>query len=59
VQVTIDENGGVISAIAVTGHPLLRSSAEQAARSAKFTPPILGGKAVKVSGVIFYNFIPE
>lgn len=58
VQVTIDENGQVISASAVSGHPLLRSSAEQAARIAKFTPTILSGKVVKVSGVIVYNFVP-
>ena len=59
VQVMVDENGRIISASAVTGHPLLRSSAEQAARAAKFTPTILGGKAVKVSGVIVYNFVFE
>ncbi|MDQ3133139.1 MAG: TonB family protein [Acidobacteriota bacterium] len=59
VQVMIDENGSVISASAVSGHPLLRSSAEQSARAAKFTPTMLGGKAVKVSGVIVYNFVPD
>lgn len=59
VQVIVDENGNVISANAVSGHPLLRQSAVQAARSAKFTPTILGGKAVKISGVIVYNFVPE
>jgi len=59
VQVTIDENDNVISASASDGHPLLRSSAEQAARSAKFTQMILGGKAVKISGVIVYDFAPE
>ncbi|MBA2737215.1 MAG: TonB family protein, partial [Pyrinomonadaceae bacterium] len=59
VQVMVDENGNVISASAVTGHPLLRASAEQSARAAKFTPTILGGKAVKISGVIVYDFAPE
>jgi periplasmic protein TonB len=56
VQVTIDENGNVVSAKAVSGHPLLRSSAEQAARRAKFSPTILSNQAVKATGVITYNF---
>ncbi len=59
VQITIDENGDVISAVAVSGHPLLRASAVQAARSSKFPPTLLGGKAVKVTGVVVYNFTPE
>lgn len=56
VQVLIDESGRVISASAVSGHPLLRSAAVDAARSAKFTPTKLSGTPVKVSGVIVYNF---
>lgn len=58
VQVLIDENGDVISASAVSGHPLLRSAAVQAARNAKFAPTKLQGQPVKVSGVITYNFVP-
>jgi protein TonB len=58
VQVTIDENGNVISASAVSGHPLLRSAAVQAARSSKFSPTMLSGQPVKVTGVIVYNFVP-
>ena len=58
VQVLIDESGRVATARAVSGHPLLRSAAEQAARSARFSPTLLGGESVKVSGVINYNFIP-
>ena len=58
VQVLIDESGRVVTARAVIGHPLLRSAAEQAARSARFSPTLLGGESVKVSGVINYNFIP-
>ena len=57
VQVVIDENGDIISAAAVNGHPLLRASAVQAARMAKFSPTLLEGNAVKVSGVIVYNFV--
>lgn len=59
VQVTIDEQGNVISASAVSGHPLLRASAVQAARASKFSPTILSGTPVKVIGVIVYNFTPE
>lgn len=58
VQVLIDENGNVVSASAVSGHPLLRAAAAQAARGAKFSPTKLSGQAVKVSGVITYNFVP-
>lgn len=56
VQVLIDESGRVISASAVSGHPLLRQAAEQAARGARFSPTLLSGQPVKVSGVITYNF---
>ncbi len=56
VQVTVDEEGNVISASAVSGHPLLRASAVSAAQNAKFNPTLLGGNPVKVSGVIVYNF---
>lgn len=58
VQVTIDENGNVISAAATGGHPLLRDAAVRAARSSKFSPTLLSGQAVKVTGVIVYNFAP-
>lgn len=56
VQVTIDEDGRVISANAVSGHPLLRDSAEVAAKSSKFTPTFLSKQKVKVTGIIIYNF---
>ena len=59
VQVTIDENGSVISASAVSGHPLLKQAAEQAARSSKFSPTLLSGQKVKVSGLIVYNFTAQ
>lgn len=58
VQVLIDENGNVISATAVSGHPLLRAAAVEAAQRAKFSPTMLSGQPVKVSGVITYNFVP-
>jgi len=59
VQVQVDEKGNVTSASAVSGHPLLRSAAEQAAKQAKFSPTLLSGKPVKVSGVLVYNFTAE
>jgi len=59
VQVTINENGDVISASAVSGHPLLKPAAMQAARESKFAPTILAGNPVRVTGVVVYNFTPE
>jgi TonB family protein len=56
VQVLIDENGRVVSAQAVSGHPLLRGAAESAARQARFNPTMLSNQPVKVSGTIVYNF---
>ncbi|MDT5268796.1 MAG: hypothetical protein QOH49_982 [Acidobacteriota bacterium] len=59
VQVLVDETGSVVSAKAVSGHPLLRNAAEAAARQAKFSPTLLSGKPVKVSGLLTYNFVLE
>lgn len=58
VFVTIDETGKVIAARAITGHPLLREAAEAAAMRAKFTPTMISGQAVQVTGFIIYNFVP-
>lgn len=58
VQVTINESGSVVSATAVSGHPLLRPAAVQAARSSKFSPTLLSGQPVSVTGIIIYNFTP-
>ncbi len=57
VQVVVDESGKVISASAVGGHPLLQQAAVDAARQATFSPTLLSGTPVKVSGVITYNFV--
>jgi len=59
IQVLVDENGNVVSATAVSGHPLLQAAAAAAARSAKFSPTKLSGQPVKVSGIIIYKFAPE
>lgn len=59
VKVLVDEKGNVVSARAVSGHPLLQAVSVSAARQAKFAPTKLAGKPVKVSGVITYSFTPE
>jgi periplasmic protein TonB len=59
VQVLIDENGNVVSAKALSGHPLLQAVAVGAARQAKFSPTKLSGQPVKVTGVIQYNFVAQ
>ena len=56
VQVTISEEGRVIEAQVVSGHPLLRDAALQAARQWQFKPTELSGVAVKVQGVLTFNF---
>ena len=51
VRVEIDTDGNVTSAAVISGHPLLRSAAQQAAKEAKFKPAEAGR-----SGVVVYNF---
>jgi periplasmic protein TonB len=57
VQILVDEEGKVISANAVSGHPLLQQAAVNAARGARFAPTFLSGQPVRVSGVITYKFV--
>ena len=57
VQIVIDEQGRVVSAKATSGNPLLLNAAVQAAYRAHFTPTLLGGQPVKVTGSITYNFV--
>lgn len=59
VEVTIDEEGNVIEAEAVSGHELLRDASVAAAREAKFSPTRLNGVPVKVTGTIIYNFVAD
>jgi TonB family protein len=56
VEVTVDEEGNVISARAISGHPLLKDSAIEASRKWKFNPTRLSGTPVKVIGNIVFNF---
>jgi|GEM_PF-1655183 len=56
VQVVVDEDGKVIAAAAISGHPLLQSACVKAARESLFTTTKLEGVPVKVTGVIQYHF---
>ena len=56
VSVLVDENGSVIEASSVSGHPLLRNAAKEAAFLAKFAPVSINGQRVQVRGVITYVF---
>jgi periplasmic protein TonB len=57
VQVTISEDGRVIEAAVINGHPLLREAALQAAKRWTFQPTELSGVPVKVQGILTFNFI--
>jgi TonB family protein len=56
VQVTISETGEVIEASVISGHPLLRDAALQAARQWLFHPTELSAVPVKVQGILTFNF---
>lgn len=56
VEVTVDEEGGVISARAISGHPLLKDAAVTAAQGWRFSQTKLEGVPVKVIGTITFNF---
>jgi TonB family protein len=58
VKIIVNETGKVVSAYAMSGHPLLQEAAMAAAFQAQFTPTRLSGQPVKVSGFITYNFVP-
>ena len=58
INVTIDEKGKVIEASDMCGgNPYLVKAAEEAARSARFSPTFVEGQAVKVTGVVTYRFV--
>jgi TonB family protein len=56
VELIIDEEGNVSSARIVSGHPLLQAALLQAARSWKFNPVLIEGRAVSVKGRMTYTF---
>ncbi len=57
VAIVIDEQGTVIEARAVSGPQHLHAAAVSAARLARFSPTLLMGEPVRVSGTISYNFV--
>ncbi len=57
VQITVDEGGNVLSARAMSGHPLLRQSAEAAALQSRINPIKVNNQAVAATGLLVYNFI--
>lgn len=56
VQITVDEQGNVTHAQAVSGPPLLRNAAVSAAYGWKFAPDKVYGKPVKIIGTLTFNF---
>jgi TonB family protein len=56
VEVELDVQGNVTSAKAVSGHQMLRSSAEDAAAKSKFKPAMFDGKPIRARGTVTYNF---
>ena len=56
VNVDVDEKGRVTKAEATSGPLMLRESAEDAARCARFDPIELWGRPRDFSGVLTYNF---
>lgn len=56
VEITISEEGNVISARVVSGHPLLQQAALSAAKKWIFRPTLLDNTAVKVTGVLTFRF---
>ena len=59
VAVIVGEEGKVIAARALGGHPLLQQASVTAACQSRFSPTLLSGHPVKVSGFINYNFVLE
>jgi len=56
VKVLVDETGRVMNADAVFGPQSLWVAAINAARKARFAPMLIDGTAVKVSGILTYDF---
>jgi TonB family protein len=56
VLATVDEQGNVVEAEAISGSPKLQAAAVAAAKQAKFEPLMTNGRPVKTKSVISYNF---
>jgi outer membrane biosynthesis protein TonB len=59
VQIVIDESGKVISARAISGHPMLRAACVHSATGARFNPTYIDPGPVKVSARLLYKFKPN
>ena len=57
VAILVDEQGSVVDARAVSGPQHLQPTAVAAARLARFSPTLLMGEPVRVSGTLSYNFV--
>lgn len=56
IRVWIDEKGSVYKTRPACGNGVLEKSSEEAALISKFSPTLVAGKPVKVTGVIIYRF---
>lgn len=56
IEITIDEEGKVSNARAMSGHELLVDAALEAAKQWTFKPTKLNDQAVKVSGILTFRF---
>jgi TonB family protein len=58
VMVKVDESGKVLEVLSISGNIALHGTAIEAALKAKFSPTYCDGKAVIITGLLLYNFIP-
>ncbi|MEQ1764946.1 MAG: TonB family protein [Pyrinomonadaceae bacterium] len=56
VEVVVNEKGVVVASSVVSGPQPLWRAAGEAAREARFDPPLHNGKPVKIAGVLNYEF---
>jgi TonB family protein len=59
VRVIVDETGRVLSTDVVSGPKPLWLAAIDAARKARFKPTLIDGTAVKITGILTYNFVEQ
>lgn len=58
VEAIVDENGKVVYAKAISGHPFLKQTAERAAKASLYQPQrTCDNKPIKFRWTIIYNFI--
>ena len=59
VRVIVDETGRVLAADVISGPKPLWLAAIDAARKARFKPTLVDGTAVKITGILTYNFVEK